>query len=93
MCEVIGASQDRRFIAESDEIQGDRLPPVLVGDGKVRADIRLASTGVGSKQVGRRRSRTNQEMPTLHGYPKDPIPPSGITSTCSTEPLRHGSGF
>jgi hypothetical protein len=56
----------------------------------------LASTGVGSKQVGRRRSRTNQEMPTLHGYPKDPIPPSGITSTCSTpnrcDPITRLSG-
>ena len=40
----------------------------------MRADIRLASTGVGSKQAGRRRGRTNQEMPTLHGDPKRPHP-------------------
>ena len=40
----------------------------------MRPDIRLASTGVGSKQAGRRRSRTNQEMPTLHGCPKRPHP-------------------
>jgi hypothetical protein len=33
-CEVIAAGKDRGFVAEPDEIQGDRLPRVLGGDDK-----------------------------------------------------------
>ena len=34
-CEVMTAGQDRALVAEPDEIQGDGLPEVFVGDGKM----------------------------------------------------------
>jgi hypothetical protein len=48
-CEVIATGQDRGFVAEPDEIQGDRLPRVLGGDCKAQVDTRLTSIGAGRK--------------------------------------------
>jgi hypothetical protein len=41
----VAAALDRGFVAQPDEIRGNRLPRVLVGDRKARADPRMTSTG------------------------------------------------